>query len=97
MRGIHPIPDLNVYYALFLIIPLLFAICWFTPNSIQIARWMRGHLRLTDREQYRAQLRGTPSPSFFRSYFPAAITGICFYIAVTSISHVKSAFLYFNF
>ncbi len=92
-RGPHPIPDMNIYYVLPPAILLLFLCCWCLPNSLQIVRWLR-------RQSQLRQVRGPASIRFLalcrRLTFPL-VAAFCLYFAVTSIGHVRSEFLYFNF
>jgi hypothetical protein len=90
--GGHPIPDMHIYYALPAAVCVLFLACWTLPNSIEMARAVRRTLRRHDR--LRAPL---PLHARLGWTVPAIVTGICLYVAVTSISFVKSEFLYFNF
>jgi len=93
MRGSHPIPDMNIYFVLPPAIVLLFLACWFLPNSMQITRWVRQQTALAGHND-------TPLQKWTvlaRQLTYPAITGFCLYFAVSSISHVKSQFLYFNF
>ncbi len=92
-RGSHPINDWNIYYVLPPAIVLLFLCCWFLPNSLQIARWLR-------RQAFRADWLGTKSSwvsRLARRWAYPAVVGFCLYFAVTSIGHVRSEFIYFNF
>ena len=91
--GGHPIPDRNAYYALAVAMPVLFAVCWYMPNSIQLSKWARRQIRLADRAPRGALVWA----NLRRAYLPAVATGVFLYVAVASISHVKSEFLYFNF
>jgi alginate O-acetyltransferase complex protein AlgI len=92
-RGPHPIPDMNIYYVLPPAILLLFLGCWCLPNSLQIVRWLRRQSQLD-------RVHGPTSIGFLalcrRLAFPL-VTAFCIYFAVTSIGHVRSEFLYFNF
>jgi len=93
MRGSHPIPDMNIYFVLPPAIVLLFLACWFLPNSMQITRWVRRQTAQAGRKN----IALGKWPTLVKQLTYPAITGFCLYFAVSSISHVKSQFLYFNF
>lgn len=86
--GSHAIPDANIYYVLSGAILLLFICCWFLPNSLQIVKWIR---------KQKSSAQGTQVGSIAKRWAYPAVAGSCLYLAVTSIGHVKSAFIYFNF
>lgn len=94
LYGAHAIPDTNKYYILPPAIILLFACCWLMPNSQKISRWIR-KLSAAPTVQ-RLQGVGVLGSAASRLVYPA-LTGACLYLAVASISHIKSQFLYFNF
>jgi alginate O-acetyltransferase complex protein AlgI len=91
-RGSHQIPDMNIYYALPPVIALLFLVCWFSPNSMQIVRWLRKKARVISVDHPTKLLM----LQYKRLAFPV-VAAFCLYFAVTSIGQVKSEFLYFNF
>jgi hypothetical protein len=55
------------------------------PNSRTIAEWLR-----------KGRFGVTPAIAD-RWWLPAAVTGAALYVAVSSIGHVPSKFIYFNF
>lgn len=92
--GGHAIPDANKYYVLQSAIILLFVCCWFLPNSQKITRWIR---RLSVAPTvHRLQGAGVLGSAARKVVYPA-LTGVSLYLAIASISFVKSQFLYFNF
>ena len=93
LQGIHAIADKNVYWAMLCGVLFLMLCCWMLPNSLQIVRWVR---RQSAQANLQRRKESWPSVYFSRWAYPV-ITGFCLYFAVGSISHVKSAFLYFNF
>lgn len=90
--GPHPIPDLNIYYALPPIILLLFLCCWCLPNSLQIVRVLRKRASRVGRGASSMGVRDY----YGRLAFPL-VAALCLYLAITSIGQIKSEFLYFNF
>jgi D-alanyl-lipoteichoic acid acyltransferase DltB (MBOAT superfamily) len=95
LQGAHPIHDMNAYYVLAIAVPALFVLCWFMPNSIQLGKWARRQIRWADRAS--ASATDFDFVSFRRATLPALLTGLLLYLAVTSIGHVPSEFIYFNF
>ncbi len=88
------LPDLNKFYILQPAIVFLFACCWFLPNSHNITLWVR---KLSARSIGRYYFANPFAKVIVRDLSYPIITGICLYMAITSISYVKSHFLYFNF
>jgi alginate O-acetyltransferase complex protein AlgI len=93
LQGVHAIPDKNIYWALPFGILFLLSCCWMLPNSMQIVRWVR---RQSAQANHMRIGRSRSRVLVGRCAYPV-ITGFCLYFAVASISHVRSAFLYFNF
>jgi alginate O-acetyltransferase complex protein AlgI len=92
-RGPHPIPDMNIYYVLPPVILVLFLCCWLLPSSLQMATILRKQTK----KSFETEMRVFPVVSIFgRLLFPT-LTAFCLYFSVTSIGHVRSDFIYFNF
>jgi alginate O-acetyltransferase complex protein AlgI len=91
-RGLHPIPDMNIYYVLPAAILLLFLCCCLLPNSLQMVRLLRRQARTVG-----AAVSPMGVWGHCRRLAYPLVAAFCLYFAVASISHVKSEFLYFNF
>lgn len=94
LQGGHAIPDMNKYHILKLAIILLFAYCWLMPNSQKLSRWIRRQ-SMAPFAWYPLQAKRVRISAGDLGYF--ALTGAGLYLAITSISYVKSQFIYFNF
>ncbi len=85
------LPDMSLYWVLLPLLPALMAYCRFGRNTQELVRAMRTC-------RWRKVLRGTEGVTWLRgdlSYM--LLVGCIVYLPLSSISYVKSQFLYFNF
>jgi alginate O-acetyltransferase complex protein AlgI len=94
LYGGRAIPDLYKYYILPPAIVLLFICCWLLPNSLKISRWVRMQSLVSAPQHF---YKNTITRVSLKNLTYPALTGGCLYLAITSISYIKSQFLYFNF
>lgn len=89
------IADLNVYIMLIPALFILFVICWWIPNSLEITRWVRRNSKTRPSTSVRSRSRKI-TDAVKQLIYPTLV-GASLYLSIASIGYVKNQFLYFNF